>query len=75
MTVDKVTMHHPETGGRFDAPVTGVKVFERSGWVVVSEDDQETPADPKGTAGPAPAEDGSKGPSRTTKTTNKEEGK
>lgn len=75
MTVDKVTMRHPKTGGRFDAPATAVTIYKRSGWVVAAEDAEKAPADPEGTAGPATAEDAPKAPSRAAKTTTKEEAK
>jgi hypothetical protein len=43
MTVDKVTMVHPVTKGRFDAPATAVKIHEASGWVVADADKAEDP--------------------------------
>lgn len=42
--IKRVSMEHPGTGGKFDAPERAVKHYERAGWVVVEDqaDDSQT---------------------------------
>ncbi len=78
MNDDKVTMSHPGTGGRFDAPARAVKIYERSGWVVAADVSEKAPAEPTSDApahdDPAPDNSAKAGP-RAAKATTKEEGK
>jgi hypothetical protein len=52
---NRVTMVHPVTKGRFDAPATAVKFHERAGWRVATDDPAEEtiPPEPGPEAGKA----------------------
>jgi hypothetical protein len=59
MTTERVTMKNSTTKATIQAPVTAVKIYERSGWELVKDEDAK--AEPTPAPDPAPA-----GKNRTT---------
>lgn len=66
MTTERVTMRNTDTKATIQAPATAVKIYERSGWELVKDEDAK--ADPTPAPDPAPA-------GKNTRTVAKEESK
>lgn len=60
MPIKTVKMTHPETKATIQAPESGVKIHERSGWKVAPEKDADAATTDSAAPGPVPAGDTSK---------------